>query len=86
MRTFAYAASGIRSTLSDAEAGFVPLFIAGNRSRRRALVNLSTIINVPAWRADRRRNPQAIFNLDKSRYHHEFDRRGTTLQDFVEWV
>ncbi len=35
-----------------------------------------------------RRNPQAIFNLDKLLdTAREFDRRGyTTLQDFVEWV
>jgi ATP-dependent exoDNAse (exonuclease V) beta subunit len=35
-----------------------------------------------------RRNPQAIFNIDKLLdTAREFDRRGyTTLQDFVEWV
>jgi ATP-dependent helicase/nuclease subunit A len=35
-----------------------------------------------------RKNPQAIFNIDKLLdTAHEFDRRGyTTLQDFVEWV
>lgn len=35
-----------------------------------------------------KKNPQAIFNIDKLiDTAHEFDRRGyTTLQDFVEWV